>query len=179
MYWFDTVTVTVWVTQTRGLTPYVKNCRERDTGKIIRACDSDTSTTAYQYHKCFDTYIGEDNDRFDILLLTKRPNCVPGSTRGCAVRVRPADLGRHQEPPNILREVHLQPSEGQQRISWSFSWRSPLNDIEVCVSQLVANYNGSAHFDIWCSAADFPNWQFTLSGNELPLCSLTSVTASG
>merc|ERR1712215_86350 len=25
----------------------------------------------------------------------------------------------------------------------------------------VANYNGSAVYDIWCSAANFPQWQFT------------------
>merc|ERR1712013_388168 len=37
--------------------------------------------------------------------------------------------------------------------------------------KMVANYNGSANYDIWCSAAAFPDWQFAEPGNTLPLCS--------
>ena len=39
------------------------------------------------------------------------------------------------------------------------------------ILKMVANYNGSANYDIWCSAAAFPDWQFTEPGNTLPLCS--------
>ena len=37
--------------------------------------------------------------------------------------------------------------------------------------RMVFNYNGSAVYDIWCSAANFPKWQFTTGYNDLPLCS--------
>ena len=36
--------------------------------------------------------------------------------------------------------------------------------------RLVMNYNGSAVYDIWCSAANFPKWQFTQGYNDLPSC---------
>eukprot|EP00092_Neocalanus_flemingeri_P018822 GFUD01020380.1.p2 GENE.GFUD01020380.1~~GFUD01020380.1.p2 ORF type:complete len:160 (+),score=26.68 GFUD01020380.1:14-493(+) len=36
--------------------------------------------------------------------------------------------------------------------------------------KLVTNYNGSAVYDIWCSAANFPKWQFTTGYNNLPAC---------
>merc|ERR1739838_13308 len=37
--------------------------------------------------------------------------------------------------------------------------------------KMIENYNGTANYDIWCSAAEFPNWQFALPDNNLPLCS--------
>ena len=36
--------------------------------------------------------------------------------------------------------------------------------------KMIATYNGSANYDIWCSAAEFPNWQFALPDNNLPEC---------
>merc|ERR1712236_28291 len=36
--------------------------------------------------------------------------------------------------------------------------------------KVVTNYNGSAVYDIWCSAARFPQWQFTVGYNQLPFC---------
>eukprot|EP00091_Calanus_sinicus_P016306 TRINITY_DN35608_c0_g1_i1.p1 TRINITY_DN35608_c0_g1~~TRINITY_DN35608_c0_g1_i1.p1 ORF type:complete len:159 (-),score=28.87 TRINITY_DN35608_c0_g1_i1:47-523(-) len=38
--------------------------------------------------------------------------------------------------------------------------------------KLVTGYNGSAVYDIWCSAANFPRWQFTVGYNDLPRCML-------
>ena len=60
--------------------------------------------------------------------------------------------------------------EDYQREKKEIGGRKTVKYLQSLPVQLVVGYNGSAIYDIWCSAANFPNWQFSLPGNQLPMC---------
>merc|ERR1712080_246503 len=106
--------------------------REKNTGNIIRACDSEAfGADMYEYHKCYDE----------------------GGLTVCRDPPEAADYG-----------YDLRTWDGTKELQTSFV-RYTCNP-----PKLIAGYNGSANYDIWCSASDFPNWQFSLPGNAMPLC---------
>jgi len=108
--------------------------RERNNGKIIRACDTEaTPGGGVQYHKCYDQ----------------------DGLSECRLPPEASDYGYDERTWDGSREI--------QTSSVRYTCNPP---------KMVVGYNGSANYDIWCSAANFPNWQFTLPGNHLPLCQL-------
>merc|ERR1712215_598110 len=106
--------------------------RERDNGKIIRACDTENDNSQ-QYHICFDK----------------------GGLTVCRDPPEAADFGYDTRLWDGNKEL--------QTSSVRYVCPAP---------KKVVGYNGSENYDIWCSAAEFPNWQFSLPGNQLPLCQL-------
>eukprot|EP00092_Neocalanus_flemingeri_P015304 GFUD01016550.1.p1 GENE.GFUD01016550.1~~GFUD01016550.1.p1 ORF type:complete len:175 (-),score=34.22 GFUD01016550.1:24-527(-) len=106
--------------------------RNRLNGKIIRACDQETSLSdAHEYNVCD--------------LASGPQECVD-----------PPDYADFGYTSRIWDGTKILLS----RVSY---YCEP--------PKMIESYNGSANYDIWCSAAEFPAWQFTLPDNNLPLCS--------
>ena len=68
--------------------------------------------------------------------------------------------------PKIFKCLRLQIIQNPYLISFLFPQVSYFCE----PPKLVTGYNGSAIYDIWCSAANFPRWQFTVGYNDLPRC---------
>jgi len=108
--------------------------REPNSGRIIRACDSEaTLGDDYLYAVCEDTS-GPDE-------------CI--------------------EPPDAV-------TFGFKNRTWDGTKTLQTSYVSYYCEppKKVNTYNGSAVFNIYCSASDFPRWQFTTGYNNLPLCVL-------
>jgi len=97
--------------------------------------------------------------------------------RACDSEASVADTYVYEQCENVTGpEICINPPEAADFGFLNRTWDGT-RDIQVSkVSyyceppKLVTGYNGSAVYDIWCSAANFPQWQFTLGYNDLPRC---------